>query len=216
MFTVKYLIEILIKIALATVIGLLIGHERARRGKDAGIRTHILVAVGAAMTSMTSLFVFNCLNVEGDVFRISAQVISGIGFLGAGMIILRNNNAIANLTTAAGIWVTGSIGVAVGYGFYTGALIVTAFTLIAIVITRHLEKRKNEISYYIEIDDMSELNNVIDYLKSVLGENLNYSVLKAISDNSNHLGISFAANKDIDIKALKLESHENILFICEE
>ncbi len=87
----------------AVVIGGLIGSERARHGRAAGMRTHILVCLGACMTSMTSMFVSDSLGNNGDVFRIPAQVVSGIGFLGAGMIILKNNNMITGLTTAAGV-----------------------------------------------------------------------------------------------------------------
>ena len=86
----------------AVIIGGLIGSERARHGRAAGMRTHILVCLGACMTSMTSMFVSDSLGNNGDVFRIPAQVVSGIGFLGAGMIILKNNNVITGLTTAAG------------------------------------------------------------------------------------------------------------------
>ena len=96
----------------AVVIGGLIGSERARHGRAAGMRTHILVCLGACMTSMTSMFVSDVLGNNGDVFRIPAQVVSGIGFLGAGMIILKNNNMITGLTTAAGVWTTATIGVA--------------------------------------------------------------------------------------------------------
>ena len=86
----------------AVLIGSLIGSERARHGRAAGMRTHILVCLGACMTAMTSMYVSQNLGANGDVFRIPAQVISGIGFLGAGMIILKNNNMITGLTTAAG------------------------------------------------------------------------------------------------------------------
>ena len=96
--------------------GSLIGSERARHGRAAGMRTHILVCLGACMTSMTSMYVADILGSDGDVFRIPAQVISGIGFLGAGMIILKSNNMITGLTTAAGVWTTATIGVALGYG----------------------------------------------------------------------------------------------------
>lgn len=84
--------SILIRMILAVLIGGIIGSERARHGRAAGMRTHILVCLGAALTSMTSMYVSDVLGNSGDVFRISAQVISGVGFLGAGMIILKNNN----------------------------------------------------------------------------------------------------------------------------
>jgi putative Mg2+ transporter-C (MgtC) family protein len=109
--------QITIRAILAIIVGCLIGAERAKHGRAAGMRTHILVCLGAAMTSMTSLYVSEVLNYGGDVLRIPAQVISGIGFLGAGMIILKNNNTIVGLTTAAGIWATATIGIAIGYGF---------------------------------------------------------------------------------------------------
>ena len=86
----------------AVIIGGLIGSERARHGRAAGMRTHILVCLGTCMTSMTSMFVSDALGNNGDVFRIPAQMVSGIGFLGAGMIILKSNNIITGLTTAAG------------------------------------------------------------------------------------------------------------------
>ncbi|MBQ8532901.1 MAG: MgtC/SapB family protein, partial [Clostridia bacterium] len=88
----------------------LIGSERARHGRAAGMRTHIIVCLGSALTSMISIFVSDITGNDGDVLRISAQVISGIGFLGAGMIILKNNNVITGLTTAAGVWTTSIIG----------------------------------------------------------------------------------------------------------
>ena len=94
----EMIIETLIRAAAAVVIGSLIGSERARHGRAAGMRTHILVCLGACMTSMTSMYVADILGSDGDVFRIPAQVISGIGFLGAGMIILKSNNMITGLT----------------------------------------------------------------------------------------------------------------------
>ncbi|MBQ0083828.1 MAG: MgtC/SapB family protein [Clostridiales bacterium] len=133
--------DILIRTVMAVVLGGLIGNERARHGRAAGMRTHILVCLGAAMTSMTSIFV-SSLGIEGDFFRISAQVVSGIGFIGAGMIILKNGNIITGLTTAAGVWTTGTIGIAVGYGFYWGALIVAAMFLITIILFARFEKKE--------------------------------------------------------------------------
>lgn len=93
--------EILLRSLAAVIIGTLIGSERMRHGRAAGMRTHILVCLGSCMTSM---YVANMPVINGDVFRIPAQVASGIGFLGAGMIILKNNNVITGLTTAAGVW----------------------------------------------------------------------------------------------------------------
>ena len=111
----EMLLQTVMRALAAVVIGGLLGSERARHGRAAGMRTHILVCLGSCMTAMTSMFVHSFLG-SGDVFRIPAQVVSGIGFLGAGMIILKSNNIITGLTTAAGVWTTATIGVALGYG----------------------------------------------------------------------------------------------------
>ena len=100
------LISVAVRLVLAVAFGGMIGYERERHGRAAGLRTHILVCLGSALTSMMSIYVSQIMGTGGDVLRIPAQVISGIGFLGAGMIILKNNNVITGLTTAAGVWTT--------------------------------------------------------------------------------------------------------------
>lgn len=151
------------------MIGSLIGSERARHGRAAGMRTHILVCLGACMTSMTSMYVADILGSDGDVFRIPAQVISGIGFLGAGMIILKSNNMITGLTTAAGVWTTATIGVALGYGYYIGAAVVTVLFLSTIILFARFErKRKSAEVIYVEIDDPYRVNAVLGRMKELI------------------------------------------------
>ena len=160
--------EIFTKAVLAVLIGGLIGSERARHGRAAGMRTHILVCLGAALTSMISIHVA-AVTGTGDVLRIPAQVISGIGFLGAGMIILKNNNVITGLTTAAGVWTTSIIGIALGYGFYSGAIICAALFLIAIILFSKLERRKKSTEViYIEIDNMYRANDICKKIKEMI------------------------------------------------
>ena len=144
-----FIIKTAIRLLVSVVIGSLIGIEREKHGRAAGIRTHILVCLGSALTSLMSIFISEMLGASGDVFRISAQVISGIGFLGAGMIILKGDNVITGLTTAAGVWATAIIGIAVGYGFYSGAVIATALFLSAIIFFSKLERRKKTPSWFI-------------------------------------------------------------------
>lgn len=111
--------EIIIKLLLAVIVGGLTGYERERSNQFAGFRTHILVSIGSCITSIIGLELFNVYsNVSAmDPARLPAQVLSGIGFLGAGA-ILKNSNGIRGLTTAAGIWTTACIGIAIGYGQY--------------------------------------------------------------------------------------------------
>ena len=130
----NFFVKSVLRLALSVVVGVLIGSERAKHGRAAGMRTHALVALGACLTSLMSIFVSDILGAGGDVMRISAQVISGIGFLGAGMIIIKNNDIITGLTTAAGVWTTSIIGISLGYGFYTGAIVTTVLFLISIII----------------------------------------------------------------------------------
>ena len=109
-------VEYLVRIFVAACLGLLIGSERKNRNKSAGIRTHVIVAWGAALIMVVSKYGF--MDVEkADAARVAAQVVSGIGFLGAGVIFVRNN-LVNGLTTAAGIWATAGVGLALGAGMY--------------------------------------------------------------------------------------------------
>ena len=109
-------VEYLVRIFVAACLGLLIGSERKNRNKSAGIRTHVIVALGAALIMVVSKYGF--MDVEkADAARVAAQVVSGIGFLGAGVIFVRNN-LVNGLTTAAGIWATAVVGLALGSGMY--------------------------------------------------------------------------------------------------
>ena len=201
----------------AVVIGGLIGSERARHGRAAGMRTHILVCLGACMTSMTSMFVSDVLGNNGDVFRIPAQVVSGIGFLGAGMIILKNNNMITGLTTAAGVWTTATIGVALGYGYYVGAVAVTVLFLSTIVLfARSERKRKSAEVIYIEIDNSYKLNEVLKELEREIPESFTYQIFASKSGNQGSVGLNVVIDKRIDMDVSVLSSLENIVFAVEE
>ena len=121
----------LLKVALSIVCGAAIGLERSAKNRPAGFRTHILVCMGAAMAALAGLYLYLDLNLPSDISRISAQVISGLGFIGAGAIIVTKKNTIKGLTTAAGLWTTGIIGLALGSGYYEIGLLGTILVLIA-------------------------------------------------------------------------------------
>lgn len=189
------LTEIIIRTVAAVLIGWVIGSERSAHGRAAGPRTHILVCLGACMTSMTSMFVYQA-GVAGDVFRISAQVISGIGFLGAGMIIVRNDSTVTGLTTAAGIWVTGAIGVALGYGYYIGVLVVTLIVVATLTVLSLFERKKNSAaSLYLELGDMSRANEVFDYLKELASGQCKLTAGPPASGAGGHLGVTLRYDK---------------------
>ena len=106
-----------LRMVIAVLLGSVIGLERSAKNRPAGFRTHILVCLGAATAAMTGLFIVLKLGMLSDVSRISAQVISGLGFIVAGTIVVTKKMSIKGLTTAAGLWTTGIIGLAVGSGY---------------------------------------------------------------------------------------------------
>lgn len=210
------IIATLIRCTASVIIGSLIGSERARHGRAAGMRTHILVCLGACMTSMTSVFVSQTIG-SGDVFRIPAQVVSGIGFLGAGMIILKSNNMITGLTTAAGVWTTGTIGIAVGYGYYVGAAAVTVFFLGTVVLFSKFERRrKSTETIYIELDNIYRVNTVLKELENYIPESFSYQAVAPKSNHDGNVGISLVIDRRISFDISKLTEIENVVFSIEE
>jgi len=133
-----------IRLLLALVIGGLIGFEREMNSSAAGLRTHILVCVGSSLIMLLSIYGFsefvNEGNVRMDPSRLAAQVVSGIGFLGAGTILI-TGNVIKGLTTAASLWVVAAIGLAIGAGFYFPAILVSVLVIISLWILNKVEKR---------------------------------------------------------------------------
>lgn len=213
----NYLIKIIFRLVLALIAGGLIGNERQRHGRAAGMRTHILVCVGAALTALIGVYLDEIIGTSGDIQRISAQVISGIGFLGAGMIIVKNNNVISGLTTAAGVWTTSIIGIALGYGFYYGAIVATVLFMITIVFFTKLEKKKNATeTIYVEIDDMYKANRIVQEIGEMLDSEISHSMVAAKSRNTDHLGIHILIENRKGFDILKLCEIEHVVFVEEE
>jgi putative Mg2+ transporter-C (MgtC) family protein len=135
---------ILLRLSLASVLGCLIGLERHRADKSAGMRTHMLVSLGSALIMIVSAYGFDDIirpsRIVLDPSRIAAQVVSGIGFLGAGM-ILRRQSEVYGLTTAAGVWASAGIGLAAGCGLYFAACASTGFVLISLLAIKPIEDR---------------------------------------------------------------------------
>lgn len=210
------IIETIVRSLAAVLIGSLIGSERARHGRAAGMRTHILVCLGSCMTAMISMYISQTLGV-GDASRIPAQVISGIGFLGAGMIILKANNIITGLTTAAGVWTTATIGIAVGYGYYVGAIIVTLLFLATIILFAKFERRRKTAEViYIELDNLYKVNNTLEELKKYITETFTYQIFAPKSNHSGNVGINLVIDKRINLDLSKLTEIENVVFAIEE
>ena len=164
-------VSVTVRVLLAAVLGGLVGSERGRRGRAAGMRTHVLVCLGAAMTSMVGLYSAEVLGFTNDPLRVSAQVISGIGFLGAGTIMTRNHAQITGLTTAAGLWATASLGLCIGTGFYGGVLAACLVILVTMVALPSLERkrrtRREYVCYYLELDNVKRTDDFYEQITPV-------------------------------------------------
>ena len=159
--------EFLIKMVLATVMGVIIGFERKSRNKGAGIRTHAIVSLASALMMIVSKYDI----VEYDAARVAAQVVSGIGFLGTGLIFIKNN-AVNGLTTAAGIWATAGIGLAMGAGLYAVAIFGTLLIVIIQILMHKdtfLSKDHLTITFEISLEDsfntIREIRNCLERFK---------------------------------------------------
>ncbi len=168
-------LTVLIRLILAIICGGLVGFEREMHGRAAGLRTHMMVAVGSALTTLLGVFNVEVLGVSwADPMRIGAQVISGIGFLGAGTILLKKgSNQITGLTTAAGLWVTAVSGLAAGAGFYEGAIFVAILTTLIFNMVSRLEfamnSKRQRVVMYLEIDSVEAVPLLTDTLMSSFG-----------------------------------------------
>lgn len=140
----EHYLEITLRLTMALVLGGIIGIERSNTNHDAGMRTHILVCLGAATVMIVSEHMTGIRG--GDIGRLGAQVISGIGFLGAGCILV-SNNRIKGLTTAAGLWTTACLGLALGLGYYFIAIVLTALMLTAMLLLHPLASKIERRSY---------------------------------------------------------------------
>lgn len=150
--------ELVLRIAVAAVLGSIIGLEREYRAKAAGFRTHFLVAVGSALFMIISVYGFEgALTTENhrlDVSRIAAQVVTGIGFIGAGVIILQRN-IVRGVTTAAGVWVVAAIGLACGAGMYVIATATTVIVLLGLEAFNFFLRKFDE-RYYQDDDEVKK------------------------------------------------------------
>ena len=174
--------ELLIRLGVASLCGGLIGIERGRKHRAAGFRTHMLVCMGAALTMVLSTYLCAMLTSEiwhlnpavdyvtTDVSRFGAQVINGIGFIGAGTIIVTGRQQVKGMTTAAGLWASACMGLAIGAGFYLAAVIGCVCIILTIVVFSKLERiilsRSRNINLYVEFEHTDDLSKIMEKIKS--------------------------------------------------
>ncbi len=193
-------LELIIRLFIAGVCGCLIGYERKNRNKEAGIRTHIIVAIASCLMMEISKHGFSDIG-DFDGARLAAQVVSGIGFLGAGMIFV-HKNSVKGLTTAAGVWATSGIGMAIGAGMY----VIGVVTTVIIFVFQILFHKKFKFLLHQNTENMSFVvrnsSNALLTIREIMEkENLSYSVasLRKIKDDRMQIDIcvSFLENFDM-------------------
>ncbi len=163
-------LSVFFRLFLAVICGGIIGIEREHKRRPAGFRTHILICLGASMTTLTSQYLFYNLNLYTDIGRLGAQVVAGIGFIGAGAIIVTKRRQVKGLTTAAGLWTCAIIGLAVGAGYYEAAAMATFVIMLAEIFFPKFEYwilvNSKNLNIYVEYDDNEHLDNIIRLIKS--------------------------------------------------
>ena len=163
---VSYL-SVILRLVCSVIIGGVIGLERGMKNRPAGLRTYMLVCVGSCLVMMTNQFIYQSTG-SGDPMRLGAQVISGIGFLGAGTIVVTQHNQIKGLTTAAGLWACAAAGLALGIGFYEAA-IAGGFAIFAVMtlmqkMDKKVHRKTKTLEVYIEVDQTLTLGQLMHLL----------------------------------------------------
>ena len=201
--------SIVLRLVLALLFGGLIGLERGAERHPAGFRTHILVCVGAALAMITNQYMVDIWPSQVDPSRIGAQVITGVGFLGAGTIILTGRNKIRGLTTAAGCWVAAIVGLALGAGYYEGGLLATVLVIATELVFIRIEywfvSHDTEISLYAEYMKGESLEKVLDLLaqKKIRVHDLEISQIE--ESNTSCAIIHFRMRNKVELYALTEE-----------
>jgi putative Mg2+ transporter-C (MgtC) family protein len=173
---------VIVRLVVATIFGGIVGLERQNNNQSAGFRTHIILTVASALAMLTNQFIIERFG-TGDISRIGAGVVSGVGFLGAGTILITSRNRIKGLTTAAGLWACSCLGIAIGAGFYTAAicgLIIYVFALLLQPLESKLSKYSKYVNIQLEFDDPKKINSFIDYIRE---KNIK---LLSLNDNDNY------------------------------
>ena len=211
--------SVLFRTALSLLFGGCIGLERGYHGRAAGLRTHILVCLGACMSAMIGLFAAWELGFSNDPLRVGAQVVSGIGFLGVGTIIVQNHSQVTGLTTAAGLWATAAIGLAMGFGLYAPAiftvlLVVVVFTLMARLEFR-MNRTRHRILVYLEIDSVDDVRQIVDVLTERFAA-VEVQVTPPRSGTAPHVGVEalirIPPKTTEESKMVKLQALDHVVY----
>ncbi len=202
------LLSVILRIVTAVVLGGAIGIERGMKNRPAGLRTYMLVCIGACIVMITNQYIFQVYK-SGDPTRMAAQVVSGIGFLGAGTILVTSHNQIKGLTTAAGLWASACVGLAIGIGFYEVALIGGLAIILVLTLMhiwdKHMRNNARSIDVYIELESSVSLG---EFLRNARHADITFSSIQVEREShSKSSCISFFAT----VKSKKRGDHNELL-----
>ena len=187
--------SICLRMVLAVVCGGIIGLEREYKRRPAGFRTHILICLGAAMTTLTSQYLYLYMHYYTDMARLGAQVVAGIGFIGAGCIIVTRRRRVKGLTTAAGLWAAAVIGLCLGGGFFEGGIFATLLILAAEMFFSKLEYRvldnAPEVNLYMEYTNKDCLENVLKLFRELNLKVLNMEITRSTETEKHNASALF-------------------------
>lgn len=200
-------LAVALRIFAAVIVGGILGLERGMKNRPAGLRTYMLVCVGACVIMLTNQYTYQMFG-TGDPVRMAAQVVSGIGFLGAGTIIVTRRNQIKGLTTAAGLWSAAGVGLALGVGFYEAAIVgaVAVFAVITLLqkMDNKLHRRSRQLEAYIELSTIS----LGDFLRTMRAEEIDVSnVQREFDDDDADRVRAYVAT----LKGKKRQSHGELM-----
>jgi putative Mg2+ transporter-C (MgtC) family protein len=191
---------VIIRIVASFILGGLLGMERGLKQRPAGLRTYMLVCVGACMLMLTNEYIVQVYG-SGDPARMAAQVVSGIGFLGAGTIIVTRHNQIKGLTTAAGLWAAAAVGLATGIGFYEAAIVGAVVIFMTLSLLSNLDSRMHRktdhFEAYVELPETVSLGMFMDALstRSITVEDAQPDAHHAYNDGSRSFLIELTTQK---------------------
>lgn len=217
-------LELVSRLILAAMLGSIIGFERERLNWSAGLRTHMLVCVGSALIMLVSIFGFTDVLGHKDVVldpsRVAAQVVSGIGFLGAGSILLRGE-IVRGLTTAASLWSVAGIGLAVGGGMYVASISATIIILIILAGVKPLERRFIAVKQQRSVNLWADRGSLsLDIMQQILGSasvRIKQFIVQQSEENPElddiHISFSRSSNNDFEAIYARLENMENVRII---
>lgn len=161
-------VSVTVRLVLSLLCGGILGVEREKKKRPAGFRTYMLVCMGAALVMITNQYITEVYG-GTDPARMGAQVISGIGFLGAGTIIVTGRNRVKGLTTAAGLWAAACVGLSIGIGFYTGAVVGCVLIFVIMAMLQRLDDwvmaSTKTINLYVEFDRMADVGTFLKFVK---------------------------------------------------